>query len=230
MTAAAGDWFTYNSDLVGGSTLQNHVTNQTTLAFIDSGAFDLVMLQEYSNRSTNPSDRDNLMYPAARTFNTHITAHGEKTMFYETWGYPNGDPAYCPYYDTPPQYRGCGSVNMLIAVRMGYARIANELSAAISPVGLAWLTVRTERPDINMYFNTTGDYHPSPAGSYLAACVHYASIFGRSPVGNPFIGSLTDATLAAYLQSVAERTVLQDPGVRSIRLRAKPFLLGFPMD
>jgi autotransporter-associated beta strand protein len=211
LAAAAGDWFAYNSDLVGGSTLQDHVTNQATLALIDSGNFDLVMLQEYSNRSTIPSDRDNLMYPAARTFNAHITAQRERTMFYETWGYPNGNAGICGLYDTPPQYQGCGSVNMLIAVRMGYARIANELSAAISPVGLAWLTVRTERPGLNLYYDTTGDYHPNPAGSYLAACVHYASVFGRSPVGNPCLGYLTDASLAAYLQSVAEKTVLQDP-------------------
>lgn len=211
LAGAANDWFTYRSDLVSGSTLQDHISNQNTMALIDSGAFDIVMLQEYSNRSTIPNDRDNLMYPAARTFSAHVTAHGEKTMFYETWGYPYGDPGHCWLYDTPAEYQGCGSVNMLIAVRMGYARIANELSAAISPVGLAWLTVLTERPDINLYYNTTGDYHPNPTGSYLGACVHYASIFGRSPVSNPYIGLLADASLAAYLQSVAERTVLQDP-------------------
>jgi autotransporter-associated beta strand protein len=211
MAAAAGDWFTYNEDLVGGSTLQNHASDQNTMALIDSGAFDIVMLQEYSNRPTFPSDRDNLMYPAARTFDAHITAQGQKTMFYETWGYPYGDPGVCVLYDTPPQYHGCGATNMLIAVRLGYARIANELNAAISPVGLAWLTVQTERPDINLYYNTMGDNHPGHAGAYLAACVHYASIFGRSPVGNPYLGYLTDEALATYLQEVAERTVLQDP-------------------
>jgi autotransporter-associated beta strand protein len=88
MAAAAGDWFTYASDLVGGSTLLDHLSNPTTMALIDSGAFDIVMLQEYSNRSTIPNDRDNLMYPAARTFNAHIIAQGQRTMFYETWGYP----------------------------------------------------------------------------------------------------------------------------------------------
>ena len=212
LAAAANDWFSYQAVLISGETLQGHTSNLTTFATIDTGAFDIVMLQEYSNRSTIPSDRDNLMYPAVRLFNSHITAHGEKTMLYETWGYPNGDPGACWRYDTPVQYQGCGSVNMLIAVRMGYARIANELSAAISPVGLAWLTVRTERPDINMYYDTVGDYHPSPAGSYLAACVHYASVFGRTPVGNAYMGNyLTDASVAAYLQSVAERTVFQDP-------------------
>jgi autotransporter-associated beta strand protein len=211
LAAAANDWFAYNSDLVAGSSLLGHTESPSTIALLDSGAFDIVMLQEYSNRPTIPSDRNNLMYPAARTLDAHIVAHGEKTMFYETWGYPNGDPSNCALYDTPPQYQGCGNVNMSIALRMGYARIANELSAAISPVGLAWLTVQAERPDINLYNNNGLDYHPDPAGSYLSACVHYAAIFGRSPVGNPYLGYLTDASLAAYLQSVAERTVLQDP-------------------
>ena len=211
MAAANNDWFSYRSDLVSGSTLQDHSSNQTTLALMDSGDFDLVMLQEYSDRSTIPHDRDNLMYPVARNFNARITSHGQKTMFYETWGYPGGDPGPCFLYDTPMQYRGCGNMNMLIAVRMGYARIANELNAAISPVGLAWQTVQTEHPELNLYYDNLGNYHPNPAGAYLAACVHYAAIFGRSPVANSCYGYLTDPALAAYLQSVAERTVLQDP-------------------
>ena len=129
------------------------------------------------------------MYPAARVLNSHIVSHGARTMFYETWGYPRGDAGHCGYYDTPLQYRGCDSTAMLIAVRMGYARIADELSAAISPVGLAWLTVQTQRPDINLYYDTVGDYHPGTTGAYLAACVHYASIFRPNPRGDSIYGS-----------------------------------------
>ena len=208
---AAGDWFSYGSDLEGGSTLAYHVANQITVPMIDSGNYDIVVLQEYSDWPTIPSYRDTQMYPAARILNSNIVSHGEQTMFYETWGYPNGDPGWCASYDTPPQYRGCDSTAMLIAVRMGYARIADELNAAISPVGLAWLTVQKQRPDINLYDNATGDYHPGQTGAYLAACVHYAAIFGRTPVGNPYPGLLTDTNVAAYLQGVAEQTVFQDP-------------------
>jgi autotransporter-associated beta strand protein len=208
---SAGDWLTYASDLPGGTDLAYHLTDNVAMPLVDSGNFDIVMLQEYSSSPSVPSVRNGSMFPAARTFNTHIIGHGARTMFYETWGYPNGDPGNCYFYDTPPQYRGCDSTSMLIAVRLGYARIANELGAAISPVGLAWLAVRSQRPDINLYSNSMGDYHPGPTGAYLAACVHYASILGRSPVGNSYTGLLTDKNIAAYLQTVAEQTVFQDP-------------------
>jgi hypothetical protein len=45
------------------------------------------------------------------------------------------------------------------------------------------------------------------AGSYLAACVFYAKIFGESPVGVNYSAGLADET-AAYLQQVAADVTL----------------------
>ncbi len=214
MAVAAGDAVTYNCVMVGGASLSFFDTNGSTLAWIDAHVFDVVLLQESTARPSIPSERDNLMYPAARDLNAHITSHGQKTVFFETWGWPTGDSDHCALYDTPPQYHGCGSTNMLIAVRMAYARLANELGATISPVGLAWLTIQTERPDLNLYLHPSqfGDPHANPLGAYLASCVLYATFLGRSPVGNSFLpAGVTNAELAAYVQGVAERTVFQDP-------------------
>lgn len=44
--------------------------------------------------------------------------------------------------------------------------------------------------------------HPSPAGSYLAACV----LYGESAEGNPYQSSLSDDT-AKKLQKIAWETV-----------------------
>ena len=46
--------------------------------------------------------------------------------------------------------------------------------------------------------------HPSPAGSYLAACVHFATLFGASPVGNEYTAGLP-ADDAELLQRAAAR-------------------------
>jgi len=44
--------------------------------------------------------------------------------------------------------------------------------------------------------------HPSTAGSYLDACMFYAALTGRSPVGNPYTAGL-DPSQARFLQQVA---------------------------
>src|SRR5207249_9124482 len=51
---------------------------------------------------------------------------------------------------------------------------------------------------------------PSEAGTYLAACVFYATIFRESPKGLGYHGSVS-AEVAAKIQSVAAETVLADP-------------------
>lgn len=211
MANAAGDWFAYGTELAAGMTLTWHDTNGLATNMIDTGNYDLMMLQEYSSRPSFPLERDTLMLSAATDLNSHVTNHGGRTIFYQTWGYPGGDPAHCASYDTPPQYQGCDRDAMLVATRYGYTRIASALNAAISPVGQAWYAVQHGGFPINLYSGLPGDYHPGNEGTYLAACVHYAAIFGRSPVGNPAIGYLTDTNVAAYLQNVAEQTVLQDP-------------------
>jgi len=46
-------------------------------------------------------------------------------------------------------------------------------------VGLAWARIRQTDPAIDLYYRDGS--HPSPAGSYLAACAIYAAIFHSSP-------------------------------------------------
>ena len=48
--------------------------------------------------------------------------------------------------------------------------------------------------------------HPNLRGSYLAACVFFAMFYGDSPVGNPFIATLS-AGDAAFLQQCAADAV-----------------------
>jgi hypothetical protein len=52
--------------------------------------------------------------------------------------------------------------------------------------------------------------HPTTKGTYLAACVFYASIFGKSPAGLKFHADLSDSD-AAQSQEAGAGTVLGDP-------------------
>ncbi|MGB1248246.1 MAG: T9SS type A sorting domain-containing protein, partial [Chitinophagales bacterium] len=62
-----------------------------------------------------------------------------------------------------------------------------------------------EYPAIDLYTNDGS--HPSAAGSYLAACVFYSSMYRKSTIGNSYHFSL-DAATALTLQTIASETVL----------------------
>ncbi|RLK53581.1 hypothetical protein [Actinokineospora cianjurensis] len=108
------------------------------------------------------------------------------------------------------------------ALTDAYTSIGKELGVAVSPVGIAWQTALAERPDLVLHDEDAS--HPAAAGSYLAACVLTATLFGLDPrgrtrrvtgqvidsegvLGDPN-GTLVDLSEAdaAYLQDVAWRT------------------------
>lgn len=64
-----------------------------------------------------------------------------------------------------------------------YGTLAQEKKVLCSPVGQVFERVFNEHPDIDLYW-VDGE-HCSPYGSYVNACVHYAQIVGKSPVGLP---------------------------------------------
>ncbi|MEI6076769.1 MAG: DUF4886 domain-containing protein [Verrucomicrobiota bacterium] len=208
--------------------LYQFAADPTATNAINTGNYDLVILQDQTQEPSLPSTRNSSMFTACRTLNSLITNHNERTMFYETWGYINGDTSgNCANYDFPAQYKspcdgGLDSfLNMNIALREGYAMIASQLSAAISPIGLAWATVRKTQPSLNLYIlnDSLGDRHPNDYGAYLAACVFYSSIFGRSPEGCSYHSDI-DTASATMLQQIAAQSVLQDP------FAADPYNLG----
>jgi hypothetical protein len=214
-----GDSFAYTKIANSSWYLSNHATNPPTTNAIASGSYNLVVLQDQSAAPSLASERASEMLPASQALNTMITNHNAHTMFYETWGYIDGDSSgNCTSYDFPAQYKtncdgGFGSfLNMNIATRYGYAVAANQLAAAIAPVGLAWANARMTRPTLNFYItnDSLGDRHPNDYGAYLAACVFYSSIFGRSPEGSTYYSDIDSGT-AGFLQQLAAQTVLQDP-------------------
>jgi hypothetical protein len=181
----------------GGLTLADHVASSATQAKLSSAPWDVVVLQEQSQIPAIAQFRTDQMYPAARRLIRTIRVAGERPMFYLTWAHRDGWPE-----NGLPDY-----ARMQAQIDQGYLTIANELGVAVAPVGRAWSTVVTQstRPGL---WQDDGS-HPEVAGTYLAACVFYAAIFGQSPVG------LTDdeglpKDQAASLRQVASDTVLTD--------------------
>jgi hypothetical protein len=204
IAASLGDRVDYDAVTPGGYTLQQHSQDQTTLAKLRSKSWNFVVLQEQSQLPAGPDDSVNLyVKPAAAGLNRliHEADPAAQAVFYETWGRKDGDKTTCP---TNPET--CSFDGMQARLTRAYEDLAAANSAALAPVGEAWATARQEHPEIELY-NADGS-HPSPAGTYLAACVFYVTLFHRSPASADALG--LPPAQAAQLQDIALRTVLAE--------------------
>lgn len=156
-----GRKFEYVEVTKGGQTLEGHWKDGRALAEIRKGGWDYVVLQEHSTRPL--VDREK-MYAAARAFDAEIQKAGAKTVFYETWARKN----------RPETQAG---------LDQAYGGIAKEVSAMVAPAGMAWAKALETKPGLALHIGDMS--HPTPAGSYLNACVFFEVLFGQSPQGLP---------------------------------------------
>jgi hypothetical protein len=95
-----------------------------------------------------------------------------------------------------------------VATEAMYVDVGNEIGALVIPVGLAFEEAYRRFPNLKLH-NRDGT-HPSLLGTYLAACTTFATLYGRSPVGNSYRAEgITDEALATQLQQVAQDVVTQ---------------------
>ena len=194
-----GDQVTYDSQTPGGTTFQGHTQNAATWNKINSQIWDFVVLQAQSQEPSFPDSQVNsstIPYAMQLADSVYANNFCTEVMMYMTWGRKNGDPQWAPI----STFDGMND-----RLRSAYLRMADSVQGSVSPVGSAWKYVRENYPSIELY--NADESHPSVAGTYLAACTFYASIFRKTPVGSSFISSLSPAD-AANLQAAAALTVL----------------------
>jgi hypothetical protein len=186
------------SAAVDGWTLANHADSPATATALAASRWDIVVLQEQSQIPAIEEFRQTQMYPAARRLISSIRNQGALPLFYLTWGRRDGWPE-----TGIPTY-----ASMQAAIDDGYLVIAADQRVAVAPVGVAWATLVTRGAGASLWQQDGS--HPTEAGTYLAACVFYATIFRESPKGLGYHASLS-AEAAAMIQQVAADTVLSDP-------------------
>lgn len=194
-----GDQVTHDSQTPGGTTFQGHTQNAATWNKINSQIWDFVVLQAQSQEPSFPDSQVNsstIPYAMQLADSVYANNFCTEVMMYMTWGRKNGDPQWAPI----STFDGMND-----RLRSAYLRMADSVQGSVSPVGSAWKYVRENYPSIELY--NADESHPSVAGTYLAACTFYASIFRKTPVGSSFISSLSPAD-AANLQAAAALTVL----------------------
>lgn len=168
-----GDNLVFDDYTPGGYKLSQHYTDPVSLAKIQAGPWDFIVLQE---QSQIPSSSGFTFVGNVSNMVQYIKNNTTCTlpMFYMTWGRKNGDALNCPNH---PQV--CTYLGMDAATRTAYMSMAQISDAEVTPVGAVWRYVRSNYPAINLY--QPDDSHPTAEGSYLAACCFYTTLFRKDP-------------------------------------------------
>src|SRR4051812_30467546 len=146
--------------------------------------FDVAIMMDCSQCPIHPKLKT-VFTEFARTGSETARAHGARPVFFMSWAYA----------DKP---------EMTAQLAEAYTLAGNANDALVIPAGLAFARATAKQPELNLY--VADKRHPSLAGTYLATCVVYAALTGRSPVGNSYVAGI-DAPTAKFLQTVAWETV-----------------------
>lgn len=187
-----------HSSTFGGATLERHWEKGDALKLIQRGGWSHVVVQGQSLEAITNKES---FFKHARLFDDAIRKSGAKTVLYMTWALQKAPQEQKKISDA---YRGIGK----------------ELAAQVVPVGDARELALKDKPGAAIY--SPDGKHPSPQGTYLAACLFYGVFSGQSPKGLPGeVPALSnpakmlvrlDAIEAAFYQDIAWKAVLSESG------------------
>jgi hypothetical protein len=179
--------------------LADHWLDGDARGAIANGGWNVVVLQQ------GPSSLDEsraLLVEYTKQFAAPIQGIGARPALYQVW--PTSD----RQQDFP-------------RANESYRIAAGTVGGLLFPVGEAWLAVQQVDASVPLY--AFDGLHPSAEGSYLAAIVMYATLYGKSPIGLPATLRLRNGTTlavapatASVLQSVAEKATAPSRAQRSV--------------
>jgi hypothetical protein len=166
----------------GGAFLKVLWELETPVKAIDTGRFDVVVLQD-DIPETNPD----YFREYARKFVDETRKNHARPVLLMAWAYER-----------------LGWISMAEIAKL-HRDLGKELNVDVAPAGLAWQRATSERPGLDMY--ASDREHPSIHGMYLTACVVFATICGKDPTGFKYAPSGVSAEEASFLQRVAWETL-----------------------
>ena len=188
------DTTNYKSVTISGSRSWHHNLDHP-LNYKNLGAekpFQLVIFQGGSGETNTASERKTFSR-TVKNFVNKIHNSGAEAALYMIHAYVE------PHENTNPQ--------MIKDIKKMYIDAGNENNALVIPVGIAFENSYSKNPDIKLHKNYDGS-HPNLLGTYLAACVVFASITQISPkkVDYSYFNKINDAD-KKFLQQIAHETV-----------------------
>jgi hypothetical protein len=180
------DWHDVDSYLKPGSKMGWYsFEGDNEIVFNKPGQqFDTMIVMDCSQCPIHPQ-LSGIFHEYAKKDAEIARKYGVRPVFFMSWAYK----------DAP---------EMTAKLSDAYTAEANADDALVIPAGLAFARAIAKRPDLEFY--QPDKRHPTLIGTYLAACTSYATLTGKSPVGNTYTGGV-EPQLAKFLQTVAWETV-----------------------
>ena len=150
----------------------------------DETNVDAVIMADCSLCPIHPKTKEAFYSYVAKHSKT-IRENKAEPILFMTWGYKN----------KPTMYK---------KLKKEFLRAANLNNLLVVPAGEAFDLGNKSHPEINLY--TSDNRHPSEEGTYLAASVVFATLFGHRTEGNIGVGNI-DPSVAIKLQRIADKTV-----------------------
>lgn len=177
----------------GGYTLAQYADESTevgrlAISKIVSYEWDYVVLQE---QSLLPCRQPEVFLEAVTKLCGIISQINAKVILYQTWAYQAGSDKLAS--------TGMTYEEMTDKLKEAYQAAADATGALVAPIGEVFSYV-TKSDHITHLINRNDNYHPSTSGSYLAACVIYKLITGKSTIGLP-----SPSNVSLYNLSVVQK-------------------------
>ena len=188
------DELEFKSATIGGSKLAHHnidylLDNENIEV---SKPFELVILQGGSTEPLSKESRD-AFSNIAKSFVKKIKHIGADAALYMIHAYVE------PHEDFDP--------DMISKVTKSYSETGLLTNSLVLPVGIAFKNAYAEQPNIQLHKDFDGT-HPDLLGTYLSACVLFASIYKISPkeIKYNYFDRIGDKD-RLFLQQIAHDTV-----------------------
>jgi len=146
--------------------------------------FDTAIMMDCSQCPIHPQLKT-AFHDTVRKFSQTLVRNGIRPVLFMSWAYK----------DKP---------EMTAQLAEQYTIAGNANNAHVIPAGIAFAKVIGKSSDIELY--QSDKRHPSLAGTYLAACTVYATLYHKSPLGLGYTAGLSPE-LAALLQNAAWEAV-----------------------
>lgn len=168
---------------ISGALLSDHTGGLEQL--LASRDWDVVVLQGQS-RELLDDDTAPGFKSTVELFSEAIRSNEAEPVLFMTWAYA----------DKP---------KMIVQLDNEFRRLGKKLDVIVIPVGLAFEKSLENIPALTLHDQDRK--HPSIEGTYLAAAVFYAALYGKSPTNLDYDAGL-DESLARQLRQVAWETVV----------------------
>lgn len=144
-------------------------------------SWDYVFLNDQSIRPVYEGKRYKSAQALQEEYAPLILSSGATPILFMTWGYWRDDYQNMTDVVDVPTF-----TSILYQAYNEYAEVLDSVlpsrqKSKLAPVGLAFLLVYEENPAFWQTLFGKDSFHPSPSGSYLLACVLYATIYNQLP-------------------------------------------------